>query len=62
MKYTVHTTYKRFDCTTQTVRGFCQTDKITADSKEIAKEIAWNRIISENAYCKLESQNARISK
>lgn len=62
MEYTVHTSYKEFDHTTKTMRGFCRTEKITADSKDIAKEIAWNHIISENAFCKLESQNARMSK
>ena len=59
MEYTVHTTYKRFDHTSKNMRGFCKTEKIIADSKDIAKEIAWNRIISENALCKLESQSAR---
>ena len=62
MEYTVHTTYKIFDHTSKTFRGFCQTEKITAGSKDIAKEIAWNRILSENAFCKLESQSARMSK
>ena len=62
MEYTVHTTYKRFGHTSKTMRVFCKTEKITADSKDIAKEIAWNRIISENALCKLESQSARMPK
>ena len=62
MEYTVHTSYKSFDHTTKTMRGFCETQKISADSKDIAKEIAWNRIISENALCKLVSQSARMSK
>lgn len=62
MEYTVHTSYKEFDPTSKTMRGFCKTEKISADSKDIAKEIAWNRIISENALCKLESQSARMTK
>ena len=62
MEYIVHTTYKRFDRTSKTMRGFCKTEKITADSKDIAKKIAWNRIISENALCKLDSQSARMTK
>ena len=62
MEYTVHTTYKRFDHASKTMRGFCKTEKISAGSKDIAKEIAWNRIISENALCKLESQSARMTK
>lgn len=61
-EYTVHTTYRRFDARTGSVRAFCQTDKIKAEDKETAKTIAWQQILGEYPYCHFESQNARASR
>lgn len=60
--YTVHTTYRRFDVNAGEVRAFCQTDKINAPTKEIAKANAWKLILGEYPYAQFESQSARLAK
>ena len=60
-EYTVYTAYKLVHIEAGITPFRSQTLKILAEDKETAKEIAWNRIIAENAFCKLVSQNARKS-
>lgn len=61
-EYTVYTDYKLAHTKPGTTPIRSQTHKIMAEDKETAKEIAWNKIIAENAYCKMISQNARKSR
>lgn len=61
-EYTVHTNYKLAYTEPGTTPYRYQTLKIMAEDKETAKEIAWNRILAENAACKMVSQNARKSR
>lgn len=61
-EYTVYTDYKLAYTEPGTTSLRSQTHKIIAEDKETAKEIAWNRILSENAFCKMISQNARKSR
>ena len=61
-EYTVYTAYKLAHTEPGTTPLRSQTQKIMAEDKETAKEIAWNRILAENAACKIVSQNARKSR
>lgn len=61
-EYTVYTAYKLAHTKPGTTPLRSQTHKIIAKDKETAKEIAWNKILAENAACKMVSQNARKSR
>lgn len=61
-EYTVYTDYKLAHTEPGATPLRSQTQKIIAEDKETAKEIAWNRILAENAFCKMVSQNARKSR
>lgn len=61
-EYTVYTCYKLAHTELGTTPLRSQTHKIIAEDKETAKEIAWNKILAENAYCKMVEQNARKSR
>ena len=60
-EYTVYTAYKLAHTELGATPLRSQTQKIMAEDKGTAKEIAWNRILAENAFCKMVSQNARKS-
>lgn len=61
-EYTVYTAYKLAHVSEGLTPFRSSTQKIMAADKETAKEIAWNRILAETAFCKMVSQNARKSK
>ena len=54
MMFTVHTSYK-------SDRLYGRTNKIEADSKEVAKAMYWERILADHPNAMLDSQNARKS-
>ncbi len=62
LEYVVHTSYNLFHVESGSTPFRSQTHRIIAPDKKTAKEIAWNRILSENAACKIVAQSARRSR